>query len=67
MTLIKVLHAIYLRPTAVQANFSRKYAQQIAALASLGMLSTRTARREFGRQWRVTSEGYELLKEECFL
>lgn len=67
VTLTKVLLEIYLKPTAVQSNFSRTYAQQIAALASLGLVSTRTSRQEFGRQWRVTSDGYDLLKEDCLL
>jgi hypothetical protein len=67
MTLTEILHQVYLRLPTVQSNFSREFAQEIAALASLGMITTVEARRDFGRTWRITSEGYELLKEECLI
>lgn len=67
MTLTKILLEIYLRQYKVQSNFCREHAQHIAALASLGMITTREGRYDFGRSWRVTSDGYDLLKEECLI
>jgi hypothetical protein len=67
MTLIDVLLRIYLYPSKVSSNFSREQAQEIAALASLGMITTREGRQDFGRSWRITADGYELLKEECVI
>lgn len=67
MTLTNVLLELYLHPSTVQSNFARENAQEVAALASLGMISTSEGRRAFGRTWRVTADGYELLKEECLI
>jgi hypothetical protein len=67
VTLTKILHEIYLRPKAVSANFSREKASSIAALASSGYISTKEARYVYGRLWRVTALGYELLVEECLI
>jgi len=65
--LTKVLHRIYLKPLAVSANYSREQSQSVAALASLGMISTIQTRYTYSRYWRITTLGLKLLKEDCIL
>lgn len=62
-----VLHIAYIEGFSVQSNFARKFAQEVAALASLGMITTKVVRGQtpvFGRVWRITKEGLEFLSEE---
>lgn len=66
-SLYQTLRHVYLHPVSVSSDFSRYHAQQIAALASLGLVSSRVGRREFGKVWRITEEGMETLQIEGFL
>jgi hypothetical protein len=62
-----VLFRSYTHGFAVQSNYARKHAQEVAALASLGMITTKVVRGNspiFGRMWRVTLSGMKLLSEE---
>lgn len=67
MILTDVLYKIYSKPLALQANYSRSNDQAIAALASLGMISTVHTKYTYGRYWRITSRGINSLKEDCIL
>lgn len=62
-----VLHQIYLLPCSIQSNLSREHSQQIACLASCGLITTREKVGVFGRVWRVTALGLTTLKEQGFL
>lgn len=55
------LQSIYLAPRTVQSDFAREYAQQIAALASQGCVSTKEGRNTYGRLWRITPPGIQQL------
>jgi hypothetical protein len=62
-----VLFRAYTHGFAVQSNYARHHAQEVAALASMGMLTTKVVRGTspvFGRMWRVTLTGMKLLSEE---
>lgn len=58
-----ILHHIYLQPTFIQSNFARENAKVVCALASLGLISTKEGPQEFGKVWRVTPFGLEILKD----
>ena len=64
LTLTEVLREIWLSPMALQSDFARRYDQQIAALASLGFITSQENGYVFGRLWRVTLAGMEHLNEE---
>jgi hypothetical protein len=64
MLLPEIVHKAYLSPFTVQSNFARKYATEIAMLASGGYLTTEERRDTFGKTWRVTSLGLAFLKNE---
>lgn len=62
-----VLFKAYTDGFSVQSNYARQYAQEVGALASLGLITTKVIRGMepvFGRVWRVTLAGMKLLKEE---
>lgn len=62
-----VLLRCYTHEVAVQSNYARKNAQEVAALASMNMITTKVVRGAypvFGRTWRVTVNGLRLLSEE---
>jgi hypothetical protein len=59
--LIDILQQIYTKPLAVQSNLARAQAPQVAALASLGLITTQIRPNEFGALWRITNKGLLLL------
>lgn len=62
-----VLRHAYIEGFSVQSNYARNFAQEVAALASLGMITTQVVRGQtpvFGRVWRVTKDGMEFLSDE---
>jgi hypothetical protein len=62
-----LLHQIYILPSSIQSNLSRNHSQQIACLASCGLITTREKAGVFGRVWRVSAQGLTTLKEQGFL
>lgn len=62
----RVLKDIYLRGgVSLQSNFARENALEVAALASLGRISTRESGTGiFGNIWRVTFDGLLKLTEK---
>lgn len=62
--LYTVLHRIYLQGVTVQSNFARANMEEVAALASLGLISTKIGPRTFGKVWRITEAGIETLRFE---
>jgi hypothetical protein len=65
--LYQTLYRAYQLPFSVSSDFSRYRSQEVAALASMGLLSTRIAPKEYGRMWRITEDGIETLRLEGYL
>lgn len=61
------LHRCFQAPFSVSSDFARYRAQEIGALASLGLISTKVGKQEYGRIWRITEDGIETLRIEGFL
>ena len=61
--LAAVLGSAYYSPFKIQSDFARAYAQEVACLACLGMISTQEGPRQFGRKWRITGIGLEKLRK----
>lgn len=55
--MLDVLHRAYIAPFSLQSNFARENAQTVAALASMGLISTKISENSFGTLWRCTFEG----------
>lgn len=60
--ILVVTHWIYQTPVTVSSNYARANAREIAAAASLGYITTRTAFDEFGSLWRATAAGITQLQ-----
>lgn len=63
----QILFKAYLQGISLQSNTAREFDQEIAALASLGLITTKEAPHQYGRIWRITEEGLGLLREEGLL
>jgi hypothetical protein len=63
----EILHRIYRTGLSIQSNTARTFDQEIAALASSGLITTKEAPHTYGRIWRITEEGLGLLREEGYL
>jgi hypothetical protein len=66
-TFNEILHRIYRGGLSLQSDTSRQFDQEVAALASLGLITTKEAPHQYGRTWRITEEGLGLLREEGYL
>ena len=61
-SLMATLRAAYLGAFKIQSDYARENAQQVAALASMGLISTVETPGSYGRKWRVTGLGVGVLK-----
>jgi hypothetical protein len=59
--LLQVVLDAHHAPRSVQSNWARENAQLVAAAASLGFITT-IHQAAFGRSWRVTTAGLELVE-----
>lgn len=59
----EVLLETFKNPPKLQSDFAREFAQEVGALASLGLISTLEGPREFGRKWRITGIGLDKLRK----
>lgn len=59
----ETLHRVFMFPCKLQSDFARDNAQEIAALASMGYISTYELPQQFGNKWRVTGIGLDKLKK----
>ncbi|QBE66849.1 hypothetical protein [Pseudoduganella lutea] len=59
----EVLHRTYLAPYKLQSDYARDNAQEVAALASMGYITTYELPRQFGNKWRITGIGLEKLRK----
>jgi hypothetical protein len=66
-TFNSILLRTYLQGISLQSNVARQFDQEISALASLGLITTKEAPHQYGRIWRITEEGLGLLREEGLL
>ncbi len=66
-TFNQILHRVYRSGLSLQSEVAREFDQEVAALASLGLITTKEAPHSYGRIWRITEEGLGLLREEGFL
>lgn len=58
---LDTLQALYLAPRTVQSDFARMHAEQLACLASQGLITTKEAKDTYGRLWRITPPGLNQL------
>ena len=58
---LSVLYALYLAPRTVQSDFARQWAEQLGALSSQRLITTKEAKDTFGRLWRITPPGQNQL------
>lgn len=63
----EILHRVYRNGLSLQSEMAREFDQEVAALASLGLITTKVAPHQYGRIWRITEEGLGLLREEGYL
>lgn len=61
MDISQVLEAAHECPFKTKSNFAREYANEIAAAASEGFLTTKFADGSFTRSWRLTPLGLSVL------
>lgn len=58
---LDALHTLYLAPRTVQSDFCRTWAQEVASLASQGLITTKEKKDTYGRLWRITPPGLNQL------
>lgn len=63
----EILLKSYLQGIHLQSNVARTFDQEICALASIGLITTKEAPHQYGRIWRITEEGLGLLRDEGYL
>lgn len=68
-TLLEVLAELHRNPRSIASDYARAVAQELAALASQGLLTTRLPQRKaaYGRVWRLTAQGAILLEKAGML
>lgn len=59
--LTSVLSGIWEAHRAIHSNFVRENGPEVAALASLGLITTKITTGAFGRIWRITPQGMKVL------
>lgn len=63
-TLEAILEKAWKGGFTVQSNYARAHCQTVAALASMGYITTQEGPGEWGRTWRITKSGLEILHLE---
>lgn len=59
----EVLYEAFKNPFKLQSDFAREFSQEVAALASMGYISTYEGPQQFGKKWRVTGIGLDKLRK----
>lgn len=57
-----VVHAAYLKPFRIKSNFAREYCQEVAAAASIGLISTIESPMVYAHNWRITGTGLDYIR-----
>ncbi|API58481.1 hypothetical protein BSL82_03490 [Tardibacter chloracetimidivorans] len=58
----EALQAIYLTPCKTRSDFAREHVEDIGILACLGFITLKQGKDVWGREWRVTVKGLEILE-----
>jgi Na+/glutamate symporter len=61
--LAELLREAWTSPFYVKGNYARQNALEVAAAASMGLITTEVSTGSFGGQWLITREGLEVLHE----
>lgn len=61
--LSQALYEAFMNPYKIQSDFAREFSAEVAALASMGYISTYEGPQMFGRKWRVTGLGLDKLRK----
>ena len=61
--LTELLRTVWISPPYVKGNYARQHALEVAAAASLGLITTEVSTGSFGGQWLITKEGLEALHD----
>lgn len=56
------LKEVWSQTPKTKSDFARKYASELAALCSEGLVTTRFAPRQYTDRWYITSQGLEVLE-----
>jgi hypothetical protein len=65
--LFVVLRESYKCAFKIQSDFAREFSQEVAALTSMGFISTLESPGVYGRRYRVTGTGIDMLKAGGYL
>lgn len=60
--ILQVLERAWGSPFTTSSDFSRAHSDHIAKAACMGLLTVRRHPNEWGRTWRITSTGLQLLE-----
>ena len=61
--IIKALDIIAVHAPTTKSDFAREYADQIARLASMNLITVKVNPDIYGRRWRITQKGMDELDE----
>jgi hypothetical protein len=61
--LTELLREVWTSPPFVKGNYARLNALEIAAAASMGLITTEVSTGSFGGQWLITREGLAAIYE----
>lgn len=59
----EVLHRAFMFPFKLQSDYARDNAVEVAALASMGYITTYELPQQFGNKWRISGLGIEKLRK----
>jgi hypothetical protein len=58
---MEVLHEAWASPFTTKSNLAKAMADEVAACASAGWITTKRGPREYTRSWRITPKGLDVL------
>ena len=61
---VDVLYQAWNEPYSTKSDYARMFATEIAAAASMGLLTTRMISNVYSNQWRITDHGMTVLRQE---
>lgn len=64
MNLTEVMIAAWDGGFFTRSNVARKNAEEVASAACLGLITTQTIEKSYGKVWRITPRGCDLLFKE---
>ena len=58
-----VLYAAWFSPFTTRSDFARANVEEIGILACLGLITLKQGEDVWGREWRVTAKGLQILED----